>query len=48
MILLTMEMHSSLLQRLMLLAMRYYCVYHFDKKYSAPEIVIHCYNRLTD
>lgn len=48
MILLTMEMPPLLLQRLMLLAMRYYCVYHFDKKYSAPEIVIHCYNRLTD
>ena len=48
MILLTMEMPPLLLQRLMLLAMRYYCVYHFDKKYSAPEIVIHAYNRLTD
>ena len=32
----------------MLVAMRYYYIYHYDRKYSAAEVVIYAFNKLTD
>jgi hypothetical protein len=32
----------------MLVAMRYYYVYHFNRRFSAAELVIYAYNKLTD
>lgn len=31
-----------------MIAMRYFYVYHFDKKYFAPEIIIYTFNKLDE
>lgn len=48
MMLLQMELSPSLAKLLMLLSMRYYYVFHFNRRYSAAELVVYAYNKLTD
>ena len=43
-----MELNNSQLKLMMLIAMRYYYVYHFQRRFSAAEIIIYTYNKLTD
>jgi hypothetical protein len=47
-ILLTMELNSVQQKFLLLIAIRYFYVFHFDRKYSSSEIFIHSFNKLTD
>lgn len=32
----------------MLIVMRYFYIFHFDRRYSSAELLIHAYNRLSD
>ena len=47
-VLLQMELNGPHAKFLMLVAMRYYYIFHFQRKFSAAEIVIYAYNKLTD
>lgn len=48
MILLQMDLSQTQSKFLMLVAMRYYYTYHYQRRFSAAEIVIYAYNKLTD
>lgn len=47
-ILLQMNLNATQSKFLMLVAMRYYYTYHYQRRYSAAEIVIYAYNKLPD
>ena len=43
-----MELNSSQMKFLILVSFRYYYTYHHQRRYSAAEIVIYAFNKLTD
>jgi protein tyrosine/serine phosphatase len=43
-----MDLSQTQSKFLMLVAMRYYYTYHYQRRFSAAEIVIYAYNKLTD
>jgi hypothetical protein len=47
MVLLTMDLEAIQQRFLMLVTMRFYYVFHFDRKYSSTELVVHAFNKLT-
>jgi hypothetical protein len=46
--LLQMDLSPPLLKLLMLLTLRYYYVFHYNRRYSAAELVVYAYNKLTE
>lgn len=48
MILITIELNAVQQKFLMLVTMRYFYVFHFDRKYATSELVVHAFNKLTD
>ena len=47
MVLLTMELDALQQKLLMLVTMRYYYIFHYDRNYSSTELIVHAYNKLT-
>lgn len=45
-VLVTMELSAVQQKFLMLVVMRYFYVYSFDRQYAAPEMVVHAFNKL--
>nr|BAK03181.1 predicted protein [Hordeum vulgare subsp. vulgare] len=43
-----MELSAVQQKFLMLVTMRYFYVYHFDRQYAAPELVVHAFNKLSE
>lgn len=48
MVLLTMELVALQQKFLMLVVMRYFYVFHFDRRYSSAELLVHAFNRLSE
>ena len=45
--LLQIDLSAPLLKLLMLLTLTYYYIFHYNRRYSAAELVVYAYNKLT-
>ena len=46
--LISLELNTAQQKFLMLVAIRYYYIYHFNRRFNASEIIIYAFNKLSD